>query len=361
VRALAIGLVCLSHVLLTHGEFHGDFPFDGYLELGDLGVRIFFVLSGFLITSLLVRELSANGSIILRRFYLRRTLRIFPAFYAFLIAVILLNALRLAPIPYSGTAAALAYLGDYHRIGSSTFFHSWSLAVEEQFYLLWPAALLLAGLRRAVYVPIAVIIACPLIRALELVLENRYGFTPFALDYHYRFDTQADALAMGCLLALLREQLHRTVWYPRLLSSRWIVLTPLVALAISDAQPWEHPALLPFYAVPGFTIMNGAIALSLDRAMTFPHGRVTRMLNLRPIVFVGAVSYSVYIWQEIFLRPDRPEWYASLPLSLALLAVCALGSYFGVERPFLRLRKRLEITPTRTTEQPAPERQWATS
>lgn len=360
-RALAIGLVCLSHVVLTHGEFNGDFPFDSYLAVGDLGVRIFFVLSGFLITTLLVRELSATGSIDLRRFFLRRTLRIFPAFYAFLITVIVLNALGLVPIPHSDAAAAFAYIGDYHRIGSPTFFHSWSLAVEEQFYLLWPVALLLIGLRRATYIPAAVIIVCPAVRLVELVLENRYGFTPFALDYHYRFDTQADALAMGCLLALVREEAHRIGWYRRLLGSRWLALAPLIALGISDVQPWEHPVLLPFYAVPGFTLMNAAIALSLDRAMTYPRGRVTRALNSRPVVFVGAVSYSIYIWQEIFLRPERPEWYTALPLALALLALCVVVSYYGVERPFLQLRKRLERAAIRRSEWPEAEQQPATA
>jgi peptidoglycan/LPS O-acetylase OafA/YrhL len=361
VRALAIGLVCLSHVVLTHGEFHGDFPFDNYLVLGELGVRIFFVLSGFLITSLLVRELSATGSLNLRRFYRRRTLRIFPAFYAFLAAVILVNALRLVPVHYSGAWAAFLYMGDYHRIGSATFFHSWSLAVEEQFYLLWPAALLLVGLRRARYVPIAVILLCPLIRLSELVLAHRYGITPFGLDYHYRFDTQADALAMGCLLALMRDRAHQIGWYRRFLASRWIVLAPLAALAIADLQPYQHPALLPFYAVPGFTIMNLAIVVSLDRVMTHPAGRVTRALNWRPVVFIGVLSYSIYIWQEIFLRPDRQEWYTGLPLALLLLAAFALASYYGVERPFLRLRRRLERAGPARSEQPAAEPRLVTS
>jgi peptidoglycan/LPS O-acetylase OafA/YrhL len=341
-RAVAIGLVCLSHIVLTHGEFHGDFPFDNYLAVGDLGVRVFFVLSGFLITSLLVRELSASGSIDLKRFYLRRTLRIFPAFYTFVIAVIVLDTLGLAPIRPGDAAAAFTYIGDYHRIGTSTLFHSWSLAVEEQFYLLWPAALLLVGLRRSILVSAAVILICPLIRLIELILANRYGITPFALDYHYRFDAQADALAMGCLLALIRERMHHVSWYRHLLASRWLMLAPLTALAISDLQPWQHPALLPFYAVPGFTIMNVAIVLTLDRAMTYPRGRVSRVLNWRPVVWVGVLSYSIYLWQEIFLRPQRPEWYTRLWLALPLLAVCVLASYYGVERPFLRLRKHHE-------------------
>jgi peptidoglycan/LPS O-acetylase OafA/YrhL len=361
VRAVAIGLVIISHIVLTHGEFHGDFRFDQYLVLGELGVRIFFVLSGFLITSLLIRELDATGSVNLKRFYLRRTLRIFPAFYAFLLITLLVNALGLAPVRVSGATAAFLYSGDYHRIGSSTFFHSWSLAVEEQFYLLWPAALLLVGLRRAMSLPIAVILACPLIRLAELVLEQRYGVTPFGLDYHYRFDTQADALATGCLLALLRPRLHETGWYRRLLASRWIAMAPILALAIGEVQPWEHPALLPFYAVPGFTLMNAAIALSLDRVMTYPAGSVTRMLNWRPVAYAGVLSYSIYIWQEVFLRPDREYWYTGLPLALVLLAIFVLASHYGVERPFLRLRRRLEMRRAHTAEQPASEPQLAIS
>ena len=160
VRAVAIGLVILGHEL----------GYDSRRQVGDfanLGVRCFFVLSGFLITTLLLEEFRENGRVSLRNFYARRTLRIFPAFYFFLFVVfVLMKRGWVAPIGASSWIHAATYTMDYLGFHDRAWDlgHLWSLAVEEQFYLIWPAALVLLRPRRALWSAFAVILVVPLIR-----------------------------------------------------------------------------------------------------------------------------------------------------------------------------------------------------
>jgi len=139
IRAISIGLVIFSHLAGTH-----HFPVRWSIfssDLGMLGVRVFFVISGFLITTLLLEEYADSGGISLPWFYFRRTLRIFPAAYAFIAVIFILHGLDLVSLQSRDMLHALTYTMNYsqdsfHR-HSWTMYHLWSLSVEEQFYLLW--------------------------------------------------------------------------------------------------------------------------------------------------------------------------------------------------------------------------------
>ncbi len=166
-RAVAISLVIVSHLQGTRGFPHFSLP----VELGNLGVRVFFVISGLLITTLMLQEHRKYGSISVARFFIRRTLRIFPAMYFFLLVVAVAAKLGLVFLSPGDMFHAATYTMNYHSGGSWTLGHLWSLAVEEQFYLLWPLAFALFGLRGAMLGAAGVVLFAPVVRTATLLLS----------------------------------------------------------------------------------------------------------------------------------------------------------------------------------------------
>lgn len=329
VRATAIAMVLFAH---ASGTRFAPVPVRVSECFAHLGVRVFFVLSGYLITRLLLDELDASGGISLRRFYLRRALRIFPAFYAYVAVVALLGlagAIRLEP---GDVAAALTYTTNYHRHRAWYLGHAWSLAVEEQFYLLWPAVVALLGRRRA---PRAAALACV---GVPLVRLATYFFLPDARDgIGETFGTTCDALAAGCLLATLEGSplLER--------ARRWmdvkgaLAATAVVVLVCSALE--RRPS---FDLVVGETAANLGIALALDRCVRAPASHVGRVLNAAPVAKLGTISYSLYLWQQPWLDRHSRATVCAFPLNLLIAVALALASYRLVERPLLGFRARLE-------------------
>jgi peptidoglycan/LPS O-acetylase OafA/YrhL len=330
-RAISIGLVLFGHLLGTSGFFLSP-EANKHLALGELGVRVFFVISGFLITNLLLTELAATGRIHIGRFYLRRTFRIFPPYYVFILALAIAELPRWIELAPGDLVHTLSYTSNYHAARSWNVGHTWSLSVEEQFYLLWPALLVLLGGRRAVWVAALFVLAAPLIRLglWELTVSAREGVG-------HRFETVADSIAVGCVLSGARAWLHRQPLYRRALGSRWLLLAPVVVV-LSGALA-QHPRI-DFFV--GFTLRNVLVALCIDRWVTDPSDRVGRVLNSRPFVFVGLISYSIYLWQQVFLNRYAASPSTSFPVNVTLAVVAALASYYLVEGPSLRLRQRVE-------------------
>ena len=322
-RALAIACVIGDHVLAARGL--------AVAPLGSLGVRVFFVLSGFLITRLLLTELEAKGKINLARFYLRRTIRIFPAFYAFLIVLALLSALGLVALNAHDLLESSTYTVNYFPFDtqSPVVRHIWSLSNEEQFYLLWPVCLSLAGARKARWGLLAVILAEPLIR-----FAVWSAGPPLVLTIDRRFDCLADTLATGCLLASLSKPLGDYRRYLRFLNSPWFFAVPLiVGIAAITAI---HPRI---YYVVSETVMNVGIALCMDRWIRSPAGGIGRILNLPVVARVGVMSYSLYLWQQLFLT-EGTQWWHSWPANLILAAAVATASFSLIEQPFQRLKNK---------------------
>ena len=330
-RAISIAMVLLAHLAGTRG-----FPMSAatgrMLGLGELGVHVFFVISGFLITGLLMDELALSGRISLSRFYLRRTLRIFPAYYTYLAIVFLAAVVGWVQLAPHDLIHGLSYTSNYYPSRSWFMGHTWSLSVEEQFYLLWPALLVLAGPRRAVFIAAATLLAVPIIRvgSWELMRWSGDGIG-------HRFETVADAIAAGCVLAGMRPRLHESALYKRALASPWFAAVPAIVVGANLLH--EHPVV---YFGAGLTLANVGIALCLDRCVTLPSGRTGRILNAAPMVFVGLISYSLYLWQQIFLNRESASTLATFPLNLILAVSAALASYYIVERPALRFRRWLE-------------------
>ena len=328
-RAAAIGLVLLSHVGHCTG-LNLPFRWFGWQILGDLGVRVFFVISGFLITGLLLDEERKHGRVSLLRFYGRRTFRILIPYYVFLGVLVTTRAGGLVQFGQGDLFHALTYTTNYQLHPAWVSGHSWSLAVEEQFYLLWPLAVAMLGRLRAPWIAAAALIAAPVARVLV------YRFVP---SMHpligASFETVADALAGGCLLACVRDRLWQRGWYRALLRSRVMALLPLavVALAMLDLYPSISYTF-------GYTLKTLGIALVIDWALRVPETRIARVLSLRPVVYVGTISYSLYLWQQPFLDPHTGPASLTPLKALAALTVGVLAHY-AIEKPALLQREKI--------------------
>jgi peptidoglycan/LPS O-acetylase OafA/YrhL len=206
-RAISIEFVFIAHLTGTR-HYPGALAPLG--KLGEFGVRVFFVISGYLITSILLTELRQKARISLPRFYFRRTLRLFPASYAYILVIAILAAKHLVNLERWDLTYAITYTMNYHEARGWSLGHLWSLGVEEQFYLLWPLTLRALGPLRSVRVLIGFVVAEPLLRLASPYVGSAFNFLVWS-----------DALATGCLLAILREELGANRRYARLLASRW--------------------------------------------------------------------------------------------------------------------------------------------
>jgi peptidoglycan/LPS O-acetylase OafA/YrhL len=322
-RAISIGLVLLGHSIGTRGS-----PVPHRLHhFGELGVRVFFVISGYLITTLLLKELTRTGSISLRGFYFRRTLRIFPAFYAYLAVVGLLTLAGIVDLLPGDLEAAVTYTMNYQRPRSWYVGHLWSLAVEEQFYLVWPAIMLLLR-QRAVHVASIAVVVAPVVRVGVFVLwpSHRGGIGE-------TFPTIFDALAAGCLLAMLRKQLQSSRTYMAITS------TPGAALAAGLVVWAVNVDRVSVDLLIGQSLQNAAIAVIIDWAIERRSVLAAAVLDFAPLGWVGRLSYSLYLWQQLFLNRHSHHWVHAFPLHLVGAFAAAAVSYYLIEQPFLRLRE----------------------
>jgi len=291
------------------------------------------VISGFLITTILSEELRDAGRIRLERFYFRRTLRIFVPYYAFLGVVALLDAGGVVLIPSDDLVAAATYTTNYDLHAARQLTHTWSLAVEEQFYLLWPGVLVLLGRRRALVAAAAVILCAPLIRVVEWRL-----WPAASAGIGHRFETCADALAMGCLLAGARAWLATRPRYATALRSRALVAI-VSGLVLAMVGFDTHPRAA--FAIT-WSAQNLGIAFVIDHCLRHSERGLGAWLSKRPIVTIGRMSYSIYLWQQLFLDRTSAAALSAFPVNLVADAVCATASYYGVEATAMALRQVLE-------------------
>ncbi len=314
VRAICITLVLLAHVAGTR-----NFPGSRILEAyGNPGVRIFLILSGYLISSQLLKEHEKTGGISLRNFYTRRAYRIFPAAYLFMAVAL---ATHWKDLSRANIATALTYTLNYYPRGNHLLGHLWSLGVEEQFYLLWPLCLLLF-FRQRLWIVAAAILAGPPLRMLFWLLWHRAGL-------EHPFPVFMDALAMGAVVSLLEPRLWR---FQAALLHRGFLLAPVLTLLMPLTQFWSNR----FYESVGFSLFQFGAAVSLLHVMT----RRYWFLNWAPVAWVGSISYSLYLWQQPFLDRWSSAPWAAFPLNLLLAFAFAAASYYLVEEPFLKLRER---------------------
>jgi peptidoglycan/LPS O-acetylase OafA/YrhL len=341
-RAVSILMVLLGHLSGTRNFWSIDLGIGNYAHLG---VTVFFVISGFLITSLLISEQTATGGISLKLFCLRRALRILPASYIYLIVLSALCACGLITVPWVSMICAFTYTINYLPGHAWQVGHLWSLSVEEQFYLLWPFAFSALGRRRGIGATVAVI---------AFAIFARTGARVFLIGTAYRdlpmFPMVADSLASGCLLALTRSWLERQRWYLNLFRPVPALATVTVVLILNRFAEYTVVGVL------GTSIINIGIALLVHRCVVKYEDYVGAFLNWRPVAFIGVLSYSLYIWQQLFLNRNSSSWINAFPENILLAAGAALASYYVIEKPMMGLRRRLRARSRYVSEDLAPIR-----
>jgi len=343
---MSIGMVLVNHSAALPGYSRPNllqtcFPF--FFD-GNLGVRFFFVISGFIITYLLVQEHDLNGMVSLKNFYIRRALRILPVYFAYLIVIGLLQIftnLHQAAITWVGD---LTFTTNFLPRGIISF-HLWSLAVEEQFYLLWPPIFGWLIKREKYLLPV---LALPVFVALFCQAVSWAGQVPWIIHPLFRPQSSLvnfDSLATGCLTAFAfahhREKLVRCL-------AGWGKFYSLSLAACLVLLPFFNVACLsPFTAIAGNLCQALGFAILMLASILQP--ATFGPLNWPWVTRLGIISYSIYIWQEIFCAGAKTYgfaqfWWLSFPGWLAPSLLVGFASYYGLEKPLLKLRSGFRKT-----------------
>lgn len=351
IRGLCIIAVLMHHMRLPW--FRGGF----------LGVDFFFVLSGFLITSLLASEWERTGGIALRSFYLRRALRLLPALVAVIAAslaiVFIFSTGEDQAAALKGAWSSLFFVSNWALLASPSsglgpLLMTWSLAIEDQFYIVWALSLplLLRNLKRSsILLILLVLAACSV-----LVCARPYLETPYYAPSFYGTDARASGLLIGCFTGLLYS-------WGKLPSSRafYTCLRGLLALGflflvwISVITP--NPDLPVSIGGFAFVAVIAAALIVLVGVSPERAPLLSRVLTWKPLMWTGRVSYGLYLWHYVIFWTLSPTRLSIDPMilnaaSLVLSLTAAALSYRFIEAPFLRLKRKAAPRPEQM--QPAP-------
>jgi peptidoglycan/LPS O-acetylase OafA/YrhL len=332
-RAVAIIVVIITHLQYTPNGPHLSF-FLTYIANGGFGVQIFFVISGFLITGLLLKEQVNKGSISLGRFYTRRAIRIFPVFYLYIGFIIMLKLLSVIYLDGKQLVCAAFYLQDFAPASwKGLLGHTWSLAVEEQFYLCWPL-ILVASPNKYYFAFLFVVLYNILLRPYFYLHQSGNLFLLKG------FLIYAPAILMGSVLYIAMfknwlKNIHHILMHPFFgfsLVFATLTFIPRALLALS------------FFSIPfDYIVSSLFIALFIYYVIHCPQQNILfRLLNFRFLNLIGILSYSIYIWQQVFLVPSYIytvyPWWTIWPQNILYVLAAASLSYYFVEKPILKYK-----------------------
>lgn len=321
IRTLAIFLVLAVHCYLP--ELPGGF----------IGVDIFFVLSGYLITVLLLKEIGVTGQVDIWRFYVRRALRLTPPLLSLLVVYVVFAPFvwpEMSWLEHVGCATlAGLYLSDYaYALAKQPFYlvHTWSLAVEEHYYLLWPVVLLfLQRLSKAT--AICTLIGAILVASIWRPLNLLYFLD--VVPVYFRFDAHYSGLAWGSLLAIADVRIGKRF-------SDSVACLSLLVIAVGAAT-WVIEE--PYYLIWGMPLTNMSAA-ALIVAMQNGNGAVYRLFSFRPMAYLGQISYAIYLWHYPFARylREHVDPHLAFMIVVAISVPIAMLSWHLIEMPLQKLR-----------------------
>jgi peptidoglycan/LPS O-acetylase OafA/YrhL len=337
--------VFVCHTLPFEGTFYRRFHlpmpwlWGAVAKSGAAGVDLFFALSAFLITSILLREREETGRISLRRFYLRRILRIWPLYFGLIaLGVVLAHTMAKQSLPWYYVAGYLLFVGNWvHAVfgrPESICSPLWTVSIEEQFYLIWPLLMKMLGRRGMIVAGIVTFLMASISRIGFMLAGSSGGFI------YYGSISRCDSLALGILLALFADRLPRLTRGARVL----LLATGLVGWVISSAWLNEQPGPVDLRMVLGRLIVSLAAGAILY-ACLHSHSKLVRGAW---VVRLGKISYGLYMLHLtgilIMLSLFHPIWgwqlLATKGLGFVMTVILALASYRWIESPFLRLKDK---------------------
>jgi peptidoglycan/LPS O-acetylase OafA/YrhL len=325
-RALAVSMVFVHHVV------------PAALPGGALGVSLFFALSGYLITAILLEERERTGRISLPSFYARRALRLYPALIVLVVAATVAAWVQDVGNPVPDAIAALLYLTDFYAqfdVHLNLLLHTWSLAVEEQFYLVWPAVLIVGlarGWRLDLVTGVAILGGIASVAALELFVgADKVPYITFLPT------SNLPMIGGGVLLALMLRTRRGT---------------RLCARFSGTAAAAAALAVLGLGMVCGSAVAFAVLPVVVPVAHLLLHreSAISRVLSLRPVVWLGERSYGFYLWHYPVLLSLSLHVESELVVGLAGLAIVLAAtelSWRYVELPFLRRKRRYQVIQAR--------------
>jgi peptidoglycan/LPS O-acetylase OafA/YrhL len=337
-RGYSILSVVVLHAVGSRHVPRWLIPADLLFGNGRLGVYIFFAISGFLITTLLLREADLTGTISLRGFYQRRIARIFPAAYVYVAAIALLVWVGVLHTHWGAFLAASLFCWNYGFAldlltggpDDEIFNHFWSLSLEEQFYLFWPSCLVLLGRVRSRHIAIVSIVLLPFARVASYAL-----FPKTRLQLATMFHLGIDQILWGGLVAFAyTEGTHLKLKGNRYLG--WLTLAYAVFTIFVLTPAIDHVPGLGRFVVP--TVYSSFGSLLLLWLLSGNTGIIRSLLLWRPLCWVGMLSYSLYVWQQLLLTEKSVD--APFPFNVGFALLAAILSYYLVESP---LRKKIQV------------------
>lgn len=314
-RAIAILLVIWCHAAGSIWPAGNDFL--NYAKLGALGVDVFFALSGILITRLLIQEYEQSGRISLKAFYIRRAFRVQLPSYFYLAVIGVCSMIWSREEFFS----SVFFLRNYFDVGGPYTSHLWSLAVEEHFYLIWPAFLAVASVKYGQRVALVAATGIGLWRALAshlLPLLFSGAFAPYRTDY------RIDSLFWGCAFAFVlhrRESIKATL--------------PFIAAYVIVGQFDASSVHRLLFAV--------AFPLAITATATNPEWLASRVLDCSALRWIAKISYGLYLWQGVFLvqSVNSPHWWQRFPVNVLMAFAVAAIAYRFIDAPLQRIGHRI--------------------
>lgn len=327
-RALSISMVVMAHCLPNFWLQESRW---WHLISGDTGVLVFFVISGFLITSLLIHEKNAFGRIDFKKFFARRFLRLLPPLVLFYLSVLILMISGVIQETYIGLGISIFYLYNFvpNKFYTAELGHTWSLALEEQFYFTWPFVLSLIRKNKSIITIGMITVFCSILFLLFLYPINFFS--------HFKaqrwFIPAISPIMIGSMLAMARPWLQKKSLPVMFLLSGFIFLY---------ASPMYFPEKLLIIS-PIFQSFGIGFLLLLIIEHQASLG--VKLLNNKLTGYIGRISYGIYVYQGLFLRtgPGSEWWFQQFPQNLVLTLVTAVLSYELLEKYFLRKKSKFTV------------------
>lgn len=332
-RAISILMVVFGHA------FHFRL-----IDIANLGVRMFFIISSFLIVGILLKDVEKNRFSI-KQFYFKRVMRTFPAFYVYLLLLFcVLNYLNI--FEWEQFWRAPVYLENYHSRSiwnDKQWFvgHTWSLAVEEQFYIVVALLFLMVNNKyinknKLIIILITIIIVIPFIRVSYMFVS----WIPdvFRGSMHRSFETVADSLAIGGMMALVADKVINSRIYAFFKNKILLLLVVILAIQFLNSSYLVEVIGLRvryIYNFFGLTVINFSMAIIMMGLIYNPNRNfITKLLNTKFFITIGLWSYSIYLWQQLWLY----SWNFSIYYKFIGILICSVLSYYFIELPFLKIR-----------------------